>query len=493
MTVLRNARASGALATYAYVAWALLMLSMGMMAGGGGLFAILLMVVAVAAVVILRLNVVQCGLALTCGFAFTSSWTAWYVAGHQRPRALFLLLALGLLGVSQIHHRIPRFPWWYRTIIATVGLLMVLDVLFPSTRAYLEHRYLETQAGKWGPGLATGITDFGSGARFLLTLVGAGLTIAICTLHNRRAPYWIAVAYTAGAALSAWVAFIDYATHLGIGHALTGIGFRGTRATGFTDHPNILAAANTYAVGLAAWMTSSHERTMRRIGFVLLPGLVLGTYASGSRGGTITMVFAIGVCLFLLPEYRRRLAEIVFAASVIAISMFVFVPDLGYRLLVVTRLAGGKGSQDTSNTGRLAVIHQGWLDFQHSPVKGIGLHVMTEAHNVIVQTLASGGVIFLLGWSLLQVGSLWEAWRLIPVHPLARPLVATIVAGFVFGNLENVLTEPLVFVPTALLVAVYVQCRAEMSESEPEHATGTTADGGRKQTRELQTHSLKVT
>lgn len=469
MSEYRRRNANGAFATYGFVLWALSFLALGLAAGGIGLAFMALVVGAVSVAVFFRLNVIQCGLILTCGFVFTSSWTAWYVAGHQRPRALFLLLALAILVPAQLKHRFPRIPWWYHGIVATIGLLMVLDVLFPTARVYIESRYLEGQAGIWGPGLTTGITDFGSGARFLLTLVGGALTIAICSMHYRKAPYWIAIAYAGGAALSAWVAFIDYTTHAGIGHALTGIGFRGERASGFTDHPNILAAADTYAVALAAWMTTSKDRTMRRIGFLFLPGLILGTYASGSRGGMITLALGVALCVFMLPEYRRHLPEFGLVAAAIGITFVVALPDVGYRILVVTRLAGGNsGEQDTSNSGRIAVIKQGLTDFQQSPVKGIGLHVMTEAHNVIVQTLAAGGMIFLLGWVVLQIGSLWDAWRLVPEHPLARPLLATIVAGFVFGNLENVLTEPLVFVPTALLIAIYSQVHARSDENSRE-------------------------
>jgi len=82
---------------------------------------------------------------------------------------------------------------------------------------------------------------------------------------------------------------------------------------------------------------------------------------------------------------------------------------------------------------------------------------MTEAHNVTVQTLAAGGIILFAGFMCLQFGSMFAAYHLIRFHSLAAPLLATVVTGVAFGNLENTLTEPLVYVPVALIVALRVQ------------------------------------
>jgi len=433
---------------------ALLLLAFGFKAGGSVLLAVALLVTVAAVAAIARVDLAHAGLIATCGFVFCSSWTGWYIAGHQRPRALFLILALILLLAAHLNGRFPRVPWWYLALVGSVMLDTVLNLLLPTSTLYLDNRYLEIPGGTFGAHLITGISDFGTGLRFLFTLIGAALAISICALHFPRAPLWIAIAYTAGASLSGLVAFSDHLGVTSVGHALTGIGFRGDRATGFADHPVLMAAGNVYAIAIAAWLITTNNVRNRMVGLALLPGLVLGTYASKSRGGEICLVLAILVCLVILPQYRRRLHLAALGAGLIGVALFAVFPKTGHALLVAMRLAGNSGPSDQ---GRIAVLKQGVRDFMHSPIDGIGLHVVDEAHNVIVQSLAAGGLILFLGFMCLQVGGAFAAIRLIRTQPLAAPLLATFITGFLFGNLENTLTEPLVYVPVALIVALGAQ------------------------------------
>jgi O-Antigen ligase len=444
----------------------LALLALAMKSGGIALVATAALLGLLAVAVIAGIDVIHASLILTCGFVFTCSWTGFFLFGHQRPRALFLLLALLLAIAAQMNGRFPRVPWWYTALVATVLLDLVVKLMLPTSQQYLDGRYLESNAGIWGPQvLNTHISDFGTGLRFLFTLIGAALTISICSLHFKRAPLWIALSYAAGASLSGLIAFADQYLHTGIAPAITGIGFRGDRATGFADHPVLMAAGNVYAVAIAVWFTTTTNLRYRLAGFVLLPGLVFGTYASRSRGGEISMALAIGLCVLILPQYRRHLHTAAVAVGGLIAAMFVLFPGSGHALLVAMRLAGNSGPSDS---GRIAVIKQGWHDFIHSPIDGIGLHVMAEAHNVTVQTLASGGLILFFGFMCLQIGSIVASYRLIPFHPMAAPLFATVITGVAFGNLENTLTEPLVYVPVALIVALRAQQLA--FEEEPEES-----------------------
>lgn len=468
MTRLRRLGDNGLLAASTYAAFALLLLVAGISAGGVGLLVVAGLLSCVLVAILFRVDLMRLGLLLVLGFAFTCSWNGVIIGGGQRLRALFLFLAIPVLFAATLRQRKPRFAGWYTAFSGAVLFLMLLDLLFPQTRVYLEGRYLESGAGQWGPGLTTGISDFGTGARFLVTLLGGAFVVAACSLHYRRAPYWVAFAYTAGAALSAFIAWSDSLHVTNLGHAITGIGFAGSRPTGLAFHPNILAAGDTYAVAFAAWLTTTHERRQRLIGLAMLGSLVLGTIASGSRGGTIAVAAAVAICVFLLPEYRRRLPELTLAGSVVAVGLALAAPGVGYHLLKMARLVGSKSSQDTSNSGRVAVLRQGLHDFQHSPIKGIGLHVMSEAHNVVVQSLASGGLILFGAWLVLQLGVLRDSIALLGVHPLARPLFATAVAGLIVGNLENLLGEPIVFVPTTVLVAILAQRKSgDVAETAP--------------------------
>jgi hypothetical protein len=453
----------GGVETFLLGGVALLLLAMAFKSGGVVLGFTAVLVVCVSIAVIARLDLAHLGLIATCLFVFTCSWTAFYLPGHLRPRSILILLSLMLLIAAHMNGRFPRFPWWYTTFIGTVVFVMFVKLAIPTSRAYLDARYLESQAGIWGPNvLNTHISDVGTGIRFLLTLVGAGLTISICALHFRRAPLLIAISYAAGASLSGFVAFVDSFLGLGIGRAITHVGFRGNRATGFADHPVIMSGGNVYAIAIAVWLTTTALRRQRMIGFALLPGLVLGTYAGRSRGGEICLLLAVGLCLLILPKYRRHLHTAALIAGGGIVAMFVLFPHIGTALLTAMRLHGNSGSSDT---GRIAVIHQGIHDWEHSPVIGIGLHVMTEAHNVTVQTLASGGLILFFGFVCVQLGGIVTAYNLIKVEPMAAALFATVITGVAFGNLENTLTEPFVYVPVALIVALYAQQHAQQDQS----------------------------
>jgi O-antigen/teichoic acid export membrane protein len=439
-------------------ALALLLLAVAYRGGGASLLAVAVLLAAISAATILRFDLYRAGLVCTYGYVFTCSWTGWYIGGHQRPRAIFLLLALLFLLLAHANGRLPKVPVWYLAMIGAIFVDLGFDTLLPTSRLYLQSRYTESNAAAFGLNLSTGLSDLGTALRVLLTLVGTVLVIGICAMRYRRAPIWIAIAYTAGAAVSGWVGFTDSLHLTSLGRALTGVGLVGNRAAGFTNHQNILAGSCVYAVAIAAWLVTTRERRGKLLGAVLLLGLVLGTYSSGSRGGAICLAVAAVLCLTILPQYRR---QIVFGVAIVGIAvgvLFVVRPSLGHSLLVAVRLAGNAGPSDQ---GRVAVLKQGMHDFEHSPVWGVGLHVIDEAHNVLVQALAAGGLVLFIAFMTMQIGSAYAAARMLRWHPLAAPLLVTVGVGFAFGNLENVLTEPLVFVPFALIAALVAQRAAQ--------------------------------
>jgi O-antigen/teichoic acid export membrane protein len=450
----RPTRARGAVRTAVLGVVALALFSAALRQGGTSLVLTSALIIALSIATVLRVDLYRAGLIATCGYVFCCSWTGWYVAGGLRPRALLELLALVVLIPAHVRGRLPRIPNWYWAIVAAVGIDLVFDLLVPTDPHYLALRYSETGAGGFGLNLTTGLSDFGTAERFLLTLLGTALIVSICALRFPRAPLWIAIAYVAGAATSAWVAFADFAIHTHIGLSVTHVPLLNGRAPGFTNHPNILAGASVYGVAIAAWLMASQTRRLRNIGLILLPGLVGGIYASGSRGGVLTLVLAVALCMTFLPQYRRAIAFGLALFGILVAIAFGLNPDLGHKLLVATRLAGNTGG---SNSGRIAVLTQGFRDFEHSPVWGVGLHVIDEAHNVVVQSLASGGVILCAAFLVTQIGSAVSAARLRGVDPLGAPLFVTVVVGFAFGNLENTLTEPFVWVPAALIVAILAQ------------------------------------
>jgi O-antigen ligase len=402
------------------------------------------------------------GLLATCAFAFVASWEGVYIAG-VRPRFVLLILALLLLFAARIGEALPHMPWWNTAFISSVVLVTVLNVLWPTSQDYLDQR---NSLSLFAQGLDSGLSDLGAAGRILLTIVGVPLIVVICSGFYRRAPYWIAVSYLAGTAISAMVAYTDYVGWTTLAETITGIGVQDDRSPGLAAHPVILTFGTVYATAIAAWLFTTGRRHDRVLGAVILPALLLGTYASRTRGGAICVVLAIVVCVLILPKFRRHLHLAVLGAAIGYTLLFAVFPQAGHSLLTTLRLIGDPGTEQ-SNADRIAVMEQGLADFAHSPIYGIGPHVINQAHNAYVQAMAAGGLILLLGVLCMQIGALVSALRLMRTEPLAAALVATMLTRLVYDFIEGPLIIPVVYLPVALIAGLVAQQRLAAEHGPP--------------------------
>jgi hypothetical protein len=236
------------------------------------------------------------------------------------------------------------------------------------------------------------------------------------------------------------------------------------RQFGFAFHPNFLAAGLTICVPMGMWLIFHEGRREKLLGWISLPGLVVGVWASGSRGGAICVALTLVVSLVILPRARRyapvTLLSIVATAGVLLVAL----PSVGAAILKATRLIGS-GNQSGSNLARSIVAHQGYLDWLHSPVDGVGLQVATEAQNVYLQELASGGLILFGAMSIYLVWSGVSAARLMPRHDLGAALVAVTVAIAALNIFEADLTDRFYYVPAAILVSLIYTDRMDQEEA----------------------------
>ncbi|HSY16205.1 MAG TPA: hypothetical protein VK816_09475, partial [Jatrophihabitantaceae bacterium] len=236
---------------------------------------------------------------------------------------------------------------------------------------------------------------------------------------------------------------------------------------GLSKYPNFMASACVLSVSLAIWMLAARDRRTQWIGALALPGLVLGTYATGSRGGAVCLLLGLAASFVLIPRFRPRLPAVGFGAAVIAGVAFVAVPAFGAAVLKATRLSGSSSTTSASNAVRAITRHQGTLDFIHSPIDGIGLQVAAEAQNVYIQEAASGGLILIAGMLIYNLACFWYSARLIQYNDLAAALLASFIASAVFNYLEADLTDRFFYVPVALLVCLVNMAATDRQVPQP--------------------------
>jgi hypothetical protein len=115
-----------------------------------------------------------------------------------------------------------------------------------------------------------------------------------------------------------------------------------------------------------------------------------------------------------------------------------------------SRLAGGFGAE--SDYARSLLQQQGLLDFQLSPIYGIGFQYLDSAHEVHLQLLAAGGLIALLGYVVYWWSAARMGFKATKVDQLLAPLLcASIISFLVINFVENQVADLYLYVPVALL------------------------------------------
>lgn len=398
---------------------------------------------------------------------FTLTWNGWYV-GPVRPGDVLVLLALLLFLIAEPDRHVQMPPWWIKQLAFVIIIVAVLHILIPTNPHYLEGRTVITASGK--PTVSTkgsiNGADLGVAFKYIVASFAIPVIFTFAAARDRRAPRWLAMTFTVGAAASGWAAM---AGKVGLGiitRLVTHIPVGRGRQFGFAFHPNFLAAGLTICIPLAMWMVFSENRRDRLWGYVSLPGLVLGVWASGSRGGAICAGIALVVSVVLLPRARRFAPIILLSIAGVVGATFAIVPSIGLKILKATRLVSGGASTSGSDTARSIVAHQGILDFLHSPLDGVGLQVATEAQNVYLQELASGGLILFLGMQVYLLASIYYSARLIPRHDLGAAFVGVGIAIACLNVFEADLTDRFYYVPAAILVSLLYVDRMEDAEAE---------------------------
>lgn len=365
-------------------------------------------------------------------FSLTASWDQAAIGG-VKPRMIFLLLGLVLLSGVALRHR-PRFPWWIHVYGISAIAVTALQLALPVSANYMLTRYGSSLTGQ---SLGTRPGTLVSLGSLLFNNYAVPLAIVLACLCVPQALRWLVAAYVSGTALSSIAGFLGYEGHPQLLKLLVTPPAPGIRALGFTSHPLHLATSVVFATGLSVWLVVQGPVRWRLVGAFSLAGVFLGLYASGSRGAVIGSAAAVALCVPLLPEVRRRLAVIVPGVTIVLVSVLLVFPDLVPRILHATRLSGGS-SVEVSNAGRSELLATGWADFKESPIFGIGVRFLAEAHILFVGVLASGGLILFVAFMLFQYGSLRAGQRSrLADRSLGGALLATMIASLAYWTVGD--------------------------------------------------------
>ena len=398
---------------------------------------------------------------------FTLTWNGWYL-GPVRPGDLLVLLALILFIIAEPNRRFPMPPWWIKQLALVILLLAILHIVIPQDTEYLAGRTVITANGQLTVSTKGTLAsaNLGTAFKFLVAVFVIPLVLSFGTYQNRKAPRWFAIAFTLGAAASGWAAMLGKVGFGQIAQLVTHIPRHPGRQFGFALHPNFLAAGLVICVPLSMWLAFSENRRERWLGIITLPGLMLGVYASGSRGGAACVVLALVLSLILLPRARPYAPMAGLTLVVLAGSIAAAVPSFGVSILKATRLIGGI-STTGSDQARTIVAHQAHLDIAHSPLYGVGLQVSFEAQNVYLQELAAGGLLLFFAMLIYSLGAAVVAWNLVQRHDLAAPLLTITLTIAALNIFEADLTDRFYYVPAAILVALTYADRLEREAPAP--------------------------
>jgi O-antigen ligase len=178
------------------------------------------------------------------------------------------------------------------------------------------------------------------------------VVVTVCVVTPRHLRL-VAAAFVVGAVLSvAWSAL-----HLGEDAPA------GRLAAAAAD-PNSLAAGLVPAAILAAVSLVLFESVAARLAIVVALGvLAIGLVATGSRGGFVAAVVALGLAFPLFSGRRRQVVALAVVAATFAAGAFAVFPQMWERATNV----------DDSGGGRTELWHVAVRIFEDHPIAGVGI------------------------------------------------------------------------------------------------------------------------
>ena len=409
--------------------------------------------------------------------AFTSPWTAFRVGGIQLVDIFLCLSAVGLVLEILSRQPLPSPPRWVLFGGAGVLLLMAVSELFPPDSAYLYTRF---QIGTVLAGIVE--TDTGGGhdsvtkaLQWVFAMLMVPMLIVFVGERSERALMLLAVAWAAGAAVSAVVALLDFVGVTDIALGLLGNVSITGRQTGLATHPNNLGVP----CALAAPICIAVLKHSKFLGSAMLTALGVGALLSGSRGAQAGIVLALLLVVWISGSTSVLSYRLLVPGLLVGASLLLLLPqelvDQGRRLL---RISESSASVRASNDGRLLLATQAVDDFFERPFVGVGLEWITYAHSIYLQVLSAGGVVLLAVTFVFFGGAIRAGLRLRSTgNLLVAAALASLLSWLAMGVIENQITDRYLYFTVGILAAYEVFGRRSgwLRESSPAERESTGA------------------
>jgi hypothetical protein len=407
--------------------------------------------------VITSFDMITLALATSVVASFTLSWNGAFI-GPVRPGDVLALLAVLMFVLGNDGKHLPRVPFWMWQIVVGIVLIVTLNLIFPPSDQFVASRELIQFHNRTAVSLKSGfvVANLFTGAKFIIAVAVVPAMFVFAALYVRHYARRLIVLFAVGAAVSGWVAILAMYGLNTINLIIGTHGGHGTRQIGLANQPNYLAAGVVIAVPIGVWLLGEADRRSRWLGAFVVSGCVLGAYASGSRGGSVTIVGAVGLSLLLIPRARKWFLPVLLTAVTTVVALFLLVPSSVDTIGATTRLFGNSASHVTgySDLSRSILADQAWRDFFYSPIHGIGLQVSFDAQTVYLQILQSGGILLMATLMFYYFASVYVSFRLIPKYSLAAALCTSVVASLVLDVFEADLTDRFYYVPIGAILAL---------------------------------------
>lgn len=384
----------------------------------------------------------------------TTQWNAIRIGSGLALEDLLMALAfLAVLWQVIVHGRSVAFP--PAIVVAACGLAItgLVVALYPPP-ALLTANPLIQQAAVLSLIPIKSRHNLGSLAKFEVAILLMPLMVGVVSTTRSRA-LRVADIWAIGAIISAAVATADMIGITHISRTVLGLPYSSSRQSGLTLQPNHLALACALVLPLVVmWLTRS--RSWRIGGVVGITLLVLGIYASRSRGAEALAPFAVAFGFVVAPQLRPRLIAFAPALALFAILALLTSTGVLGDILHNARLTSNPTSVAISDLQRTEVLSYSVRAFEARPVTGVGYTVIDDAHDIYIQLLAAGGVVGLGSFVVMMIGAFGlvrRLWRS-PDQLHAAALGAGLVVWMLDGIFENQITDRYLYVPIAVLVAL---------------------------------------
>lgn len=384
---------------------------------------------------------------------FTSSWDAVRVGSLSLSDIVTLAaLVAGLLAVldGAPIAGIGPIVGWSSVIVAA----FLMSITFPAGAAFMDGRIVPPNPLALY-GTLNSITPSTTSAllRWFIAFVALPCLIVIAVRSREGIARRVMVTWLLGILVNGLVVIYDDSLGGQVGASL--IGFSNVdRSTGLSTAANHIGEA--LALGAAAAAVLPRRFIVKAAAIAVV---ITASVDTGSRGGFTVAVLALVLAVATNKAFRPYRATVAIFGPLAVATVLMFFPALLHSILTKTRLLGVT-SASTSDSQRGAVAHQAALDFKHSPLHGIGVTVLEQAHSLPLQIAAASGVVGIVGFAGYFATALLGGVRA-RRDPIAALCLITLLVTLGIGLVENLVTARFQWVEVGVLAALGAEHRRQ--------------------------------